>query len=103
MCHDIFVKLGLLEDQLRLVKILFANFTGKMIEVDGLIKLPVELGKEPAIRWVNMEFVVVKLTCAHNIILDRPGLASIGGLKSTGAPMYEALNFERNMDCARGI
>lgn len=29
-----------------------------------------------------MEFVVVKMTCAHNLILGRPGLAGLGGFIS---------------------
>lgn len=78
------MKLELSEDQLKPVKILLVGFTREAIEAEGSIKLPVQLGIEPAIKRVNMEFAVVKITCVDNIILYWPGLTSIGGLISMG-------------------
>lgn len=80
MYHDIFVKLGLSEDQLPPLKTPLAGFTGDTVETEGTIMLPIEVGVEPVVKCVSMDFVVVKLTCYHNLILGRLGIANIGGL-----------------------
>ncbi|XP_019157170.1 PREDICTED: uncharacterized protein LOC109153761 [Ipomoea nil] len=82
MYHDVFVKLGLSEDQLRPVRTPLAGFTGDTIEIEGSIVLPVEIGSPPHVRKVDMQFLVVRIVCAHNLILGRPGLAGLGGLIS---------------------
>lgn len=50
MYHDVFVKLRFSKDQLKPVKMSLADFTGKMIEVEGSIKFPVKLKTKPAIK-----------------------------------------------------
>ncbi|XP_019175766.1 PREDICTED: uncharacterized protein LOC109171091 [Ipomoea nil] len=82
MYHDVFMKLGLSEDQLRPVRTPMAGFTGDTIETEGSIVLPVEVGNPPHVKKVDMEFLVVRIVCAHNLILGRPGLAALGGLIS---------------------
>nr|GMD14743.1 uncharacterized protein LOC109190936 [Ipomoea batatas] len=82
MYHGVFLKLGLSEDQLTPVRTQLAGFTGNTVETEGSITLPVELGTPPHVREMHMEFVVVKVTCAHNLILGRPGLVGLGGLIS---------------------
>lgn len=69
MYHNIFMKLRLLKDQLRLVKTLLDGFTSDPKRTEGSITLPVELGTKPSMKQTTVEFVVIKLTCAHNIIL----------------------------------
>ncbi|XP_031116702.1 uncharacterized protein LOC116020364 [Ipomoea triloba] len=82
MYYDVFVKLGFAPDQLRLVKTQLAGFTRDTIEIEGSIRLPVELGVPPNIQEVEMDFVVVRITCAHNIILGRPWLSDVKGIIS---------------------
>ncbi|XP_019197081.1 PREDICTED: uncharacterized protein LOC109190936 [Ipomoea nil] len=82
MYHDVFVKLGLSEDQLRPVRTPLTGFTGDTIETEGSIVLPVEVGNPPHVKKVDMEFLVVRIVCAHEFILGRPGLAALGGLIS---------------------
>lgn len=40
----------------------------------------IEVGIELEVKCINMDFVVVMFTCAHNIILGRPGIVGIGCL-----------------------
>lgn len=82
MYHDVFTKLGLSEEQLTPTKTPLAGFTKDVVETEGSITLPVEVGEEPTVKRVEMEFVVVRLKCAHNLILGRSGIARIGGLIS---------------------
>lgn len=77
MYHDVFVKLGLSEYQLRPIKTPLADFICDTVGIKGSITLPIELGVEPIVKRVIMKFVVVKLTCAHSIILGQLGLAGI--------------------------
>lgn len=69
MYHDVSVKLELSEDYLKLIKTPLTGFTGDTIATERLITLPVELGTKLKIKRTTMDFVVIKLTCAHNIIL----------------------------------
>nr|GMD14529.1 uncharacterized protein LOC109190936 [Ipomoea batatas] len=82
MYHDVFLKLGRSEDQLTPIRTQLAGFTGDTVETEGSITLPVELGTPPHVREMHMEFVVVKVTCAYNLILGRLGLVGLGGLIS---------------------
>lgn len=47
MYHDVFVKLGLSEDQLTPTRTPLAGFTGDTVETEGSITLLVELGALP--------------------------------------------------------
>ncbi|XP_031107348.1 uncharacterized protein LOC116012024 [Ipomoea triloba] len=60
----------------------FESFTGDSVESEGSIRLPVEIGTYPNLRSIEMEFVVVDLSCSHNMILGRPGLEDLGALIS---------------------
>ncbi|XP_031104440.1 uncharacterized protein LOC116007921 [Ipomoea triloba] len=79
---DTFNKLGLDQTKLVPVRTPLAGFTGDSIEAEGRIVLPVEIGQYPRVRKLDMEFVVVKLTSTHNIILGRPGLEDLGAVVS---------------------
>ncbi|XP_019167196.1 PREDICTED: uncharacterized protein LOC109162945 [Ipomoea nil] len=77
MYYDAFTKLGLPRGQLKEVRTPLSGFTGDSVEIEGSVILPVEIGTSPNIRKLDMEFIVVRLTCAHNIILGRPALEDL--------------------------
>ncbi|XP_031131879.1 uncharacterized protein LOC116033265 [Ipomoea triloba] len=66
---EVFERLGLQRNKLKPVKTPLAGFTGDSIESEGSIRLPVEIGTFPNLRSIDMEFVVVNLSCSHNMIL----------------------------------
>ncbi|XP_031107639.1 uncharacterized protein LOC116012276 [Ipomoea triloba] len=82
MYYDAFTKLGLPRNQLKEVRTPLSGFTGDSIETEGSVVLPVEIGVSPNTSKINMEFIVVKLTCAHNIILGRPALEDLKAIIS---------------------
>ncbi|XP_019176072.1 PREDICTED: uncharacterized protein LOC109171495 [Ipomoea nil] len=67
MYYDAFTKLGLPK---------------RPAQREGSVTLPVEIGTSPNIRKLDMEFIVVRLTCAHNIILGRPALEDLKAIVS---------------------
>ncbi|XP_019167690.1 PREDICTED: uncharacterized protein LOC109163402 [Ipomoea nil] len=82
MYYDAFTKLGLPRGQLKEVRTPLSGFTGDSVETEGSVTLPVEIGTSPNIRKMDMEFIVVRLTCAHNIILGRPALEDLKAIIS---------------------
>ncbi|XP_019160672.1 PREDICTED: uncharacterized protein LOC109157228 [Ipomoea nil] len=82
MYLETFNKLGLSKEQLHLVRTPLAGFTGDSIEAEGCLILPVEIGEYPRVRSLDMEFVVVNINSAHNVILGRPGLEDLGAVVS---------------------
>ncbi|XP_031120832.1 uncharacterized protein LOC116024068 [Ipomoea triloba] len=79
---EVFNKLELERDKLILVKTPLAGFTRDSVESEGSIRLSIEIGIYPNLRNVEMEFVVVDLSCSHNMILGRPNLEDLGELIS---------------------
>ncbi|XP_031090958.1 uncharacterized protein LOC115995951 [Ipomoea triloba] len=77
MYHDTFAKLGLSRKQLMPVRTPLAGFTGDSIEAEGSINLEVEIGDLPHVKRWEVEFVIVRLGGAHNIILGRPALEDL--------------------------
>ncbi|XP_031115825.1 uncharacterized protein LOC116019673 [Ipomoea triloba] len=82
MYLETFTKLGLTKENLHQVRTPLVGFTGNSIEPEGCITLTIEIGEYPRVRAINMEFVVVDLKSAHNIILERPGLEDLGAVVS---------------------
>ncbi|XP_019159996.1 PREDICTED: uncharacterized protein LOC109156598 [Ipomoea nil] len=82
MYYDAFTELGLPRGQLKEVRTPLSGFTGDSVETEGSVTLPVEIGTSPNIRKLDMEFIVVRLTCAHNIILGRPALEDLKAIVS---------------------
>ncbi|XP_031116523.1 uncharacterized protein LOC116020181 [Ipomoea triloba] len=79
---EVFERLGLQRNKLIPVKTPLAGFTENSIELEGSIRLSVEIGTFPNLRSIDMEFVVVDLSCSHNMILGRPELEDLGALIS---------------------
>ncbi|XP_019153684.1 PREDICTED: uncharacterized protein LOC109150223 [Ipomoea nil] len=77
MYYDTFAQLGLSRKQLSQVRTSLSGFTGVSIETEGSITLEVQIGTPPHVKKWEVEFVVVKINCAHNIILDRPSLEDL--------------------------
>ncbi|XP_031090959.1 uncharacterized protein LOC115995952 [Ipomoea triloba] len=82
MYYEEFTKLGLTRKQLAPVRTPLSGFTGDSIETEGSINLEVEIGTAPHVKRWEVEFVVVKIECAHNIILDRPALEDLRSIIS---------------------
>ncbi|XP_019197405.1 PREDICTED: uncharacterized protein LOC109191268 [Ipomoea nil] len=77
MYHDTFTQLGLSRKQLGQVRTPLSGFTGDSIETEGSINLEVEIGAPPHTKRLEVEFVVVRISCAHNVILGRPALEDL--------------------------
>ncbi|VFQ69795.1 unnamed protein product [Cuscuta campestris] len=58
------------------------RFTGDIVEAEGSIVLPVELGSGEKTIWKKMRFIVVDIKCVHNAILGRPGINKVGAVIS---------------------
>lgn len=82
--HKAFMRLGFSGTQLRPLKTLLIGFTNDVIEVEGFITLMVQVGDIPWVRVLPMEFVVVRLECAHNATLRIPKLEDLGAIISLG-------------------
>ncbi|VFQ68292.1 unnamed protein product [Cuscuta campestris] len=80
---DVFKRMGLTRQQLRLDRPHLADFLGTSVEAEGSILLHVEIGEYPRVTTMPMEFVVVDLECAYNAILGQPGVCDLGGVISS--------------------
>lgn len=80
--YDAFKKLNLDPIAMTPVNTPLSGFTGDTIQPEGNIRLPVEVGTFPRVRKVDMDFVVVNLSCVHNVILGRPGISQLGAMIS---------------------
>ncbi|XP_019171219.1 PREDICTED: uncharacterized protein LOC109166785 [Ipomoea nil] len=77
MYYDTFTQLGLSRKQLSQVRTPLSSFTGDSIDTEGSVTLEVQIGTPPHVKTWEVEFVVVKISCAHNIILGRPALEDL--------------------------
>ncbi|XP_019164634.1 PREDICTED: uncharacterized protein LOC109160844 [Ipomoea nil] len=77
MYYDTFTQLGLSRKQLSQVRTPLSGFTGDSIETEGSVILKAQIGTPPHVKTWDIEFVVVKISCAHNIILGRPALEDL--------------------------
>ncbi|XP_019149861.1 PREDICTED: uncharacterized protein LOC109146664 [Ipomoea nil] len=77
MYYDTFTQLGLSRGQLEPIRTPLSGFMGDSIETEGSINLEVEIGTPPHTRRWEVKFAVVKINCAHNIILGRPALEDL--------------------------
>ncbi|XP_019172819.1 PREDICTED: uncharacterized protein LOC109168233 [Ipomoea nil] len=81
MYYDTFTQLGLSRKQLSQVRTPLSSFTGDSIETEGSVILKAQIGTPPHVKTWDVEFVVVKISCAHNIILLPPEWAPRGGTR----------------------
>ncbi|VFQ95943.1 unnamed protein product [Cuscuta campestris] len=90
MYEKTFQDLGLNRKDLRPVRTPLSGFTGDSIEAEGIITVPVIVGDGAHKDKLKMEFMVVSISCAHNMILGRPGLED---LECVISPYYLCMKF----------
>ncbi|VFQ77657.1 unnamed protein product [Cuscuta campestris] len=84
------IDLGLDRKDLRPVRTPLSGFTGDSIEAEGVITVPVIVGDGAHKAELKMEFMVVSINCAHNMILGRPGLED---MECVISPYYLCMKF----------
>ena len=65
-------KLGIFNDQLKPFPMSFIGFKNEKGNVQGVVTLPLTLGKEPKATTTMVDFMVVKVLSAFNVLLGRP-------------------------------
>ncbi|VFQ96840.1 unnamed protein product [Cuscuta campestris] len=85
-----FQDLGLNRKDLRPMRTPLSGFTGDSIEAEGVIAVSVIVGDGAHKAKLKMEFMVVSIDCAHNMILGRPGLED---LECVISPYYLCMKF----------
>ncbi|VFQ70831.1 unnamed protein product [Cuscuta campestris] len=87
-------ELGLSQSELKPIRTLLSGFTGDTIEAEGTITVKAGVGDGTHRLWLDMEFMVVQLDCAHHLILGRPGLED---LECVISPVHLCLKFSTPM------
>ncbi|VFQ82909.1 unnamed protein product [Cuscuta campestris] len=90
MYSNTFKELGLSRGALKPIHTPLSGFTGDTIEAEGTITVKAGVGDGTHRLWVDMEFMVVQLDCAHHLILGRPGLED---LECVISPVHLCLKF----------
>ncbi|VFQ94055.1 unnamed protein product [Cuscuta campestris] len=90
MYEKTFQDLGLDRKDLKPVRTPLSGFTGDSIEAEGVITVPAIIGDGAHKARLKMEFMVVSINCAHNMILGRPGLED---LECVISPYYLCMKF----------
>ncbi|VFQ98592.1 unnamed protein product [Cuscuta campestris] len=90
MYEKTFQNLGLNRKDLRPVRTPLSGFTGDYIEAERVITVPVIVGDGAHKAKLKMEFMVVSINCAHNMILGWPGLED---LEYVISPYYLCMKF----------
>lgn len=72
---DVFEKLGIDRARLKPTPMPLVGFIEDKVEVEGTVELNIELGSYPNVLKTGMEFVVVNISCVHNVLLGRSGIA----------------------------
>ncbi|VFQ96787.1 unnamed protein product [Cuscuta campestris] len=90
MYNNTFKELGLSRSDLKPIHTPLSGFTGDTIDAEGTITVKAGVGDGTHRLWVDMEFMVVQLDCAHHLILGRPGLED---LECVISPVHLCLKF----------
>ncbi|VFQ70740.1 unnamed protein product, partial [Cuscuta campestris] len=90
MYSNTFKDLGLFRSDLKPIHTPLSGFTGDTIEAEGTITVKAGVGDGTHRLWVDIEFMVVQLDCAHHLILGRPGLED---LECVISPVHLCLKF----------
>ncbi|XP_073120815.1 uncharacterized protein [Henckelia pumila] len=81
--HDAFVKLGISNAQFTPFNTPLVGFFGEIVEALGEVTLPLSLGSYPKRFTKMVKFLLVKASCAYNMILRRPNLNIFQAIGST--------------------
>ncbi|VFQ76206.1 unnamed protein product [Cuscuta campestris] len=90
MYSNTFKELGLSRSDLKPIHTPLSGFTGDTIEAEGTVTMKAGVGDGTHRLWIDMEFMVVQLDCAHHLILGRPGLED---LECVISPAHLCLKF----------
>ncbi|XP_020253861.1 uncharacterized protein LOC109830915 [Asparagus officinalis] len=67
------------------------KFTGHSLLLEGMITLPLTIGEYPRQTTVKMQFLIMNLKSAHNVILGRTALHLLWAIPSTYHQMVKFL------------
>ncbi|KAK2998129.1 hypothetical protein RJ639_025190 [Escallonia herrerae] len=81
--YDAFKKMNIPTECLRKMDTPLYGFSNHPIAAEGIIALPVAIGTPPAQTNFMLDFVVVKVPSAYNVILGRPALNQLQAVVST--------------------
>ncbi|VFR03159.1 unnamed protein product [Cuscuta campestris] len=90
MYNNTFKELGLSRSDMKPIRTPLSGFTGDTIEEEGTITVKAGVGDGTHRLWLDMEFMVVQLDCAHHLILGRPGLED---LECVISPVHLCMKF----------
>ncbi|VFQ98450.1 unnamed protein product [Cuscuta campestris] len=90
MYSNTFKELGLSRSDLKPIHTPLSGFTGDTIEAEGTNTVKAGVRDGTHRLWIDMEFMVVQLDCAHHLILGRPGLED---LECVISPVHLCLKF----------
>ncbi|VFQ69826.1 unnamed protein product [Cuscuta campestris] len=91
MYSNTFKELGLSRSDLKPIHTPLSGFTGDTIEAEGTTTVRAGVGDGTHRLWINMEFMVVQLDCAHHLILGRPGLEDLECVISPAHLLHSAV------------
>ena len=70
--YDAMKKLGISDDQLKPFPMPLIEFGNEEVKVQGVVTLPLTLDGEPKTTATMVDFIVVKVPSAYNVLLGRP-------------------------------
>ncbi|KAK3004460.1 hypothetical protein RJ639_019271 [Escallonia herrerae] len=81
--YDAFKKMNIPTDRLRKMDTPMYGFSNHPVVFEGIIALSVMIGTPPTQANLMLDFVVVKVPSAYNVILGRPALNQLQAMVST--------------------
>ncbi|VFQ76140.1 unnamed protein product [Cuscuta campestris] len=102
MYNNTFKELGLSRNDLKPIHTPLSGFTGDTIEAEGTITVRAGVGDGTHRLWLDVEFMVAQLDCAHHLILGRLGLED---LECVISPVHLCMKFNTptGVGVAKGI
>ena len=65
-------KSGIFDDQLNPFSMPLIGFKNEEVKVQGVVTLPLTLGKEPKTTTIMVDFMMAKVPSTYNVLLGRP-------------------------------
>ncbi|XP_073116152.1 uncharacterized protein [Elaeis guineensis] len=78
-----FTAMGLIPKQLNKFNILIQGFSESSVISEGTIRLPLTVGTRPKQVTIHVDFLVLNLPSAYNVILGRPSLGTLKAVVSS--------------------
>ena len=88
--YDAMKKLGISNNQLKSFPMLLIGFGNEEVKVQGIVTLSLTLGEERKTTTTMVDFMVVKVPSANNVLLGRP---SQNALRVVGFSPYLKVKF----------